>query len=30
MIKKEELEKEIEGLPKEVKSSAYKYGYNPN
>ncbi|MCX7761163.1 MAG: hypothetical protein N2Z81_08250 [Hydrogenothermaceae bacterium] len=30
MIKREDLEKEIEDLPQEVKSSAYKYGYNPN
>jgi hypothetical protein len=30
MIKKEELEKEIENLPEEVVSSGYSKGYNPN
>lgn len=30
MIKKEDLEKEIENLPEEVISSGYSKGYNPN
>ncbi|WP_297887566.1 hypothetical protein [Sulfurihydrogenibium sp.] len=30
MIKKEDLEKEIENLPEEVVSSGYSKGYNPN
>jgi hypothetical protein len=30
MIKKEDLEREIESLPEEVIKSEYSKGYNPN
>lgn len=30
MIKKEDLEKEIQNLPEEVVASSYSKGYNPN
>ena len=30
MIKKEELQKELEEIPEEVLKQAYKKGFNPN